>query len=82
MGVKLLPPPRGLTCPTNSPETTGGLNPKAKPQFLDPPRGFTCPTNPPETTGGKLFSYIPWKDSLSGEVGGYPQALPEVVTLI
>jgi len=25
---------------------------------------------------------IPWKDSLSGEVGGYPQALPEVVTLM
>ena len=24
VGVKLLPPPRGLTCPTNSPETTGG----------------------------------------------------------
>ena len=32
--------------------------------------------------GVKLFSYIPWKDSLSGEVGGYPQALPEVVTLM
>ena len=32
-------------------------------------------------TGGILFSYIPWKVSLSGEVGGYPQALPEVVTL-
>ena len=37
------------------------------------------PPNPPQ--GGILFSYIPWKDSLSGEVGGYPQALPEVVTL-
>ena len=23
VGVKLLPPPCGLTCPTNSPETTG-----------------------------------------------------------
>ena len=31
--------------------------------------------------GGILFSYIPWKVSLSGEVGGYPQALSEVVTL-
>ena len=29
-----------------------------------------------------LFSYIiPWKVSLSGEVGGYPQALLKVVNL-
>ena len=41
-------PPRGLTCPRNSPETTGGgLNPKANPQFLDPLRGFTCPITTP-----------------------------------
>ena len=37
-----LPPPGGFTCPTNSPETTGGiggpgLNSKAKPQFSAPP---------------------------------------------
>ena len=31
--------------------------------------------------GGILFSYIPWKVSLSGEVGGYPQALLKVVNL-
>ena len=31
--------------------------------------------------GGILFSYISWKVSLSREVGGYPQALSEVVTL-
>ena len=30
---------------------------------------------------GILFSYIPWKVSLSGEVGGYPQALLKVVNL-
>ena len=33
------------------------------------------------STGGILFSYIPWKVSLSGEVGGYPQALLKVVNL-
>ena len=31
--------------------------------------------------GGILFSYIPWKVSLSGEVSGYPQALLKVVNL-
>ena len=34
-----------------------------------------------ENQGGILFSYIPWKVSLSGEVGGYPQALLKVVNL-
>ena len=32
--------------------------------------------------GGKLFSYIPWKDSLSGEVGGYPQGMLELSEIL
>ena len=30
---------------------------------------------------GYTISYIPWESQLSGEVGGYPQALLKVVNL-
>ena len=30
---------------------------------------------------GYSISYIPWESQLSGEVGGYPQALMKVVNL-
>ena len=36
-----------------------------------------------DSGGGYSISYVPvtWERQLSGEVGGYSQALPEVVTL-
>ena len=34
-----------------------------------------------EDGGGYSISYIPWESQLSGEVGGYPQALMKVVNL-
>ena len=48
---------------------------------LLPPRGLICSTNSPETTGGILFLTYLGIVSLSGEVGGYPQALLKVVNL-
>ena len=37
--------------------------------------------NPGIIRGGYTISYIPWESQLSGEVGGYPQALLKVVNL-
>ena len=34
-----------------------------------------------DSGGGYSISYVTWERQLSGEVGGYSQALPEVVTL-
>ena len=49
-------------------------------QLLNTPRSLRAVSRTGGTAGGQLFIFV-FERQLSGEVSGYPQALPEVFTL-